>query len=384
MNVLNKNWFTLFPFAVFIFIQHQSTNATPATLLKEDNLILWNSDVEPYEIRYNWTISNFSSLSGNALKFKQFPTSQNTKFSWIVGLDLSSNSTGKYINLYVRLNKGSFGKAVVKVKASIIDNQLREVRSKEKFEELVVNKNRITWDEFCKIDDDFRNQSLVDDQLTISLQISCFIQCSNLRMPDSSLDRNIIKCDLSDNLNSLLENPKFADVKLSVNGKSYLAHKAVLAARSRVFARLFEDLDEEDGKKRNKIIMNGTYFDEDVMKAMLQYIYTGKCEAINRSADRLLVVADEYELDGLKKSCSKLLEGSLSVENAINTLQLADTHHSNELKSRAIDFIVENSVQVLNTTEWKNMLTSNVHLAGELIQKLAHRLNIYQKKTQST
>lgn len=60
--------------------------------------------------------------------------------------------------------------------------------------------------------------SVVADSVNISGQ-NCAIQ---FKVPD---------CSLSDDIGDLFESQKFSDVILSVNGKEFFAHKAILAGK---------------------------------------------------------------------------------------------------------------------------------------------------------
>ena len=55
-------------------------------------------------------------------------------------------------------------------------------------------------------------------------------------------------CTLSSDLGSLQDRGTFSDVTLSVSGRVFKAHKALLAARSPVFSAMFEHSMEESLK----------------------------------------------------------------------------------------------------------------------------------------
>jgi speckle-type POZ protein len=82
-----------------------------------------------------------------------------------------------------------------------------------------------------------------------------------------------------------------------------------------------------------------TDVDNEVLKEMLRFIYTGKSTNLDKMADDLLAAADKYALDRLKVMCEEALCTSLSVENAADVLILADLHSADQLKAQAIDFI---------------------------------------------
>ena len=113
------------------------------------------------------------------------------------------------------------------------------------------------------------------------------------------------------------------------------AHKAILAARSPVFAAMFEHEMEE--RKHNRVEISDV--DHEVFREMLRFIYTGKASNLERMADDLLAAADKYALERLKVMCEEALCTNLSTENSAEVLILADLHSADQLKAQAIDFI---------------------------------------------
>lgn len=82
-----------------------------------------------------------------------------------------------------------------------------------------------------------------------------------------------------------------------------------------------------------------TDFDDEVVKGMLEYIYTGETELMSERAPDLLQAAEKYDLGGLKEDCEYAMAENLHVENAAEILVLAHLHNANLLKPRVIDYI---------------------------------------------
>lgn len=100
---------------------------------------------------------------------------------------------------------------------------------------------------------------------------------------------------MSEDLGNLFDNERFSDVSLAVNGREFQAHKAILAARSPVFAAMFEHEMEE--RKQNRVAI--TDVDDEVLKEMLRFIYTGKAPNLEKMADDLLAAADKVRRGGI-------------------------------------------------------------------------------------
>ena len=88
---------------------------------------------------------------------------------------------------------------------------------------------------------------------------------------------------------TLLAGGKFADVTLVVEGQELKAHKAILAARSPIFAEMFAN-DEQ----KSRVIIDDVSL--EVFKELLYYIYTAKTDAYRQFAAELLAAADKVKL----------------------------------------------------------------------------------------
>lgn len=111
----------------------------------------------------------------------------------------------------------------------------------------------------------------------------------NISGQNNTIQFKVPECKLNEDLLGLFESQKFSDVILSVSGREYYAHKAILAARSPVFAAMFEHEMEE--KKQNRVEI--TDMEHDVLKEMLKFIYSGKVSLLEKMADDLLAAADK-------------------------------------------------------------------------------------------
>ncbi|XP_037821033.1 speckle-type POZ protein B-like [Lucilia sericata] len=207
------------------------------------------------------------------------------------------------------------------------------------------------------------NDLLCEDKLTICFEMSVakFINITRLplAMPKSELNKD---------LGMLFQNGKLTDFILVGNGKEFHVHKAILAARSEVFAAMFEHEMQENKLNRVEI----TDIDPEVIQEMLLFIYTGVVTKLYKMAKFLFVAADKYALEGLKEMCEKKLCEQLSIEIAAETLILADRLSAFELKEKAIKFINDNSSEVVKTEDWKNMQETHPYLIVEAYQRMAN------------
>ena len=114
----------------------------------------------------------------------------------------------------------------------------------------------------------------------------------------------------------------------------YLSRFA-FSVRSPVFSRMFSSGMLESTQNVVKI----DDFSDDIVKGMLDYIYTGQTGSLPENASELLRIADKYQLLGLKEDCERVIEKNLTIENAAEILALAHIHSANKLKTRVMVFI---------------------------------------------
>ena len=120
-------------------------------------------------------------------------------------------------------------------------------------------------------------------------QVSVVADSVNVYGQSNQVQFKVPDCRLSDDMGQLFESQRFSDVTLSVGSREFQAHKALLAARSPVFAAMFEHEMEE--RKHNRVDI--TDVDHEVLREMLRFIYTGKTNNLDKMADDLLAAADK-------------------------------------------------------------------------------------------
>lgn len=323
-----------------------------------------NTETEVDEVSFSWTIRyfDFHEAKGDALRSSIFSAPTNDKFKWHLlckpnGITLNKDTISIFLYLSADVIERVFAKYTISIFDERREMDVREYRA---------TTSSSGWQEFLKKNQNFRSKLSANNELTIHCNLK-FAEMKNIQNCFQQYKPKLSACNLSEDLALLFENQDFSDVILSVKGKNFQAHKIILAARSPVFAAMFKHKMKES--EQNRVVIED--MNEDTMQEILRYIYTGKCQNLNKLAEELLAAADKYELDRLKMICMESLTRTVSVENAGNLLVLADLHGVNELKVEVIKFIVANFTVVSNTTGWKNI--SNLQLIREVCQALARR-----------
>ena len=148
-----------------------------------------------------------------------------------------------------------------------------------------------------------------------------------------------------------LNNKALSDVVFLISGSEFPAHKVILASASPVFDRMFSHEMRENIMNQVEV----TETDPDVFNEMLRYIYTGNVEDLSDVAFDLYELANKYDIRGLRVRCEQCLLHTLSVENVIHVLELADGHNATHLKNECIAFIDKNFDEVRKTDPFKTV-----------------------------
>uniref|UniRef100_A0A183BZ06 BTB domain-containing protein n=1 Tax=Globodera pallida TaxID=36090 RepID=A0A183BZ06_GLOPA len=128
-------------------------------------------------------------------------------------------------------------------------------------------------------------------------------------------------------------------------------HKAILAARSPVFAAMLQHVDTSESKTG---VLEIKDVECGVVKEMLNFIYSGKSSSpeINEIASDLLIAADKYRLEELKTHCEHCLIQAINFENACQLLIIADMYGAQFLRKRVLQFIMQHPKKITQTTLW--------------------------------
>ena len=118
-------------------------------------------------------------------------------------------------------------------------------------------------------------------------------------------------------LKSLLADNSLSDFVIECGTNKFPCHKAILASRSDVFATLFSTNDWAENKENAFPIKDHS---PDVVKQMLEFIYTNKIPEGTTFSLNLLIIADQFNLKGLIQLCESELSKNMTHQNAIEVL----------------------------------------------------------------
>lgn len=156
---------------------------------------------------------------------------------------------------------------------------------------------------------------------------------------------------LKESLVKLRNNPKFSDITLNIAGKQIPAHKCLLASRSGKFKMM---LDASMAEQEASVI-NIETSKPALMASIIDWIYSSEIDFPEKTSDifELILLADEYLLDDLRRKCEETLIYRLDQENALEILVMAFRYHtiiSDNLVEYAIAALIDDFDEIIEKT----------------------------------
>ncbi len=170
--------------------------------------------------------------------------------------------------------------------------------------------------------------------------------------------------ELSTQLEELFKSMPLSDVNFKVRDREFPAHKLILAARSEVFASMFQHPTKENLTNQIKI----EDIEPDVFQELLRFIYTGRVSTatMETMAASLFIAADKYLLDQLKMTCQNHLLHHMSPENCVVLLLTGDLQNPTKPLKEAAKFFRRLPSQVMATERWAKLEEENTRLLCQI------------------
>ena len=174
---------------------------------------------------------------------------------------------------------------------------------------------------------------------------------------------------LANDISALFEQSKFADCTVACEGREFRCHKNILAGRSTVFDAMFTHDMEENRKSKVDIVD----LDGDTVYDMIVYIYSGKVTDMEDKATGLLSAAEKYDLKELKTMCETSLCDTITQDNVLDLLVLADLHGASTVRGVALKFIVDNGKEIVAQAGWRDKLKSYPEIMADMFEAMTRQ-----------
>ena len=156
------------------------------------------------------------------------------------------------------------------------------------------------------------------------------------------------------------------DFNIKCDGENFPCHKVILASRSDVFKAMLTK------EKLLETSNNEVEIKDCTAKTMcnfMEYIYTDYLEdKSDYISTDLMILADKYNVSGLKTECELALSDMLDMSNAVNLLSIASLFSAEILMKRAAGFVASNRQELFASEEWKKMVKTNPQAMEAVIQ----------------
>ncbi len=141
---------------------------------------------------------------------------------------------------------------------------------------------------------------------------------------------------MADEMSTLFKSDSFGDVTIEcADGEKLHCHKDMLAAKSPVFAKMFNVGMKESVENRLHI----QDFSSDVISILLRFVYLGDWGDIGNVADGVYKAADRYQLEQLKLPCIAELLVNLNANSIVSTFRLAHLYGIASLVAGCVEFL---------------------------------------------
>lgn len=164
----------------------------------------------------------------------------------------------------------------------------------------------------------------------------------------------------------LLVNPYFSDVIFSCQGQKLNAHKAILAVRCKSFLDYICQSSEE-----TKLVVQVDDIKPEVMKIILQNIYTGSTEGFAQCTKQLLDASVKFRLPMLQQQCETILCGQIQLDSVLELYELVNKFDLPTLQKQLYAFIEKNfKVLVKDNVKFGEQIKGNQDLLFDIMKKI--------------
>lgn len=165
---------------------------------------------------------------------------------------------------------------------------------------------------------------------------------------------------------SLFLKQENCDVILKVKGQEFPAHKAILIARSPVFASMFRN----DMKEKETGILDIEDGDPSTFSDFLCFFYCIEADNLSeKNVFSLFTAADKYDVPDLRAKCIEFMKKMLSIDTFCEVITLALQHNETELINFSTKFFLKNAPEIVRTVKWQSFLIENPVQSNELFIK---------------
>ncbi|XP_057299757.1 kelch-like protein 18 [Hydractinia symbiolongicarpus] len=175
-------------------------------------------------------------------------------------------------------------------------------------------------------------------------------RCASSTSFESSSEGITYCSEMMRTMHELREANILCDVTICVEGKTFPAHRAILAASSPYFKALFSSSLTETDRESKPVVL--TDISADCVEKLLLYIYTGEIELTKDNIKSIIAAANYLLISSLKDRCTKFLKKMLTPANCLSIESTAEQYDCGWLRTTATNYIQEHFVTISTTEEF--------------------------------
>ena len=104
----------------------------------------------------------------------------------------------------------------------------------------------------------------------------------------------------------------------------------------------------------------------EVINEVFHFIYTKNINNFENLAEELIVAANKFQIFELKDLCEEYLCKNLTNETVIKYFVISDIVQAQKLKGLALEFIITNRKELINSAEFQAMVQHYPHLKDQV------------------
>uniref|UniRef100_A0A8C7WQW0 Kelch-like family member 24b n=1 Tax=Oryzias sinensis TaxID=183150 RepID=A0A8C7WQW0_9TELE len=151
--------------------------------------------------------------------------------------------------------------------------------------------------------------------------------------------------------NEFRDSRLFTDVVISVQGREFPCHRAVLSASSSYFRAMFCN----DHRESREMLVEINGILAEAMDSFLTYVYTGRAKITTENVQFLFETSSLFQISTLRDACAKFLEDQLDPCNCLGIQRFADAHSLKQLASRCRTYALANFSEVAHHAEFLDL-----------------------------
>uniref|UniRef100_A0A0E0KQU1 Uncharacterized protein n=1 Tax=Oryza punctata TaxID=4537 RepID=A0A0E0KQU1_ORYPU len=337
--------------------------------------------------------------NGGEIKSRSFHVGGHSWYISYYPSGYNSDNTD-YISIFLQLDKNVEKGVKAEYKFSLLDCAGKPSYSWSSKGPTIFCDDRWGFMHFIKRDQLEKSEYLQYDCFTIMCEYTVFmeVQTEDIEVTAATPPPQLVPpptpkvvvppSDLHLHLGGLLSTREGADVTLEVNGKTFVSHRWVLAARSPVFREKLFGLGKESATTNG--IVDIICIDDMEMQdfeALLRYMYTdsllemkgGEEAAMMKGGEEaamlpdLVAAANRYKIERLRLVCEQKLCEYVNGRTVVAMLAFAEEHHCNGLKENCLHFLDDpvKLREIVKAEGLENLSKSYPSILKDLIAKLA-------------